>query len=97
MFSSLRTLTVSAIAEHLQYFPILTLYAFLLEWLADRALEALSGGSKSSAALLFQRSVEAALHNGECYLAYYGDVICGVAAWLAPGSEWRFLWVSSPS
>ena len=61
-----------------------------MEWIVDRALEALSAGNKSNAALLFQRSIEAALRDGECYLAYFGEAICGVAVWLAPGSEWRF-------
>ena len=58
--------------------------------LPDRAIEALSAGDKSAAAYLFKRSLEAALHGGECYLAYVGDVICGVAAWVAPSTDWRF-------
>ena len=52
----------------------------------------MSAGDKAGTALLFRRSLEASLRDGECYLAYSGDVICGVAAWLAPGSDWKFLY-----
>ena len=54
---------------------------------SDCAVEALSAGDKASTALLFHRSLEASLRDGECYLVYSCDVICGVAAWLAPGSD----------
>ncbi|KAI0088214.1 hypothetical protein BDY19DRAFT_185257 [Irpex rosettiformis] len=56
----------------------------------DQAIDALTDGSKSTAALIFRLAVERSLREGESHLAYDGDEVCGAAVWLAPGYDWRF-------
>ena len=47
-------------------------------------------GDKALKSTLFQLGIERSLREGECYLAYDGDDICGAAVWIAPGFDWRF-------
>lgn len=56
----------------------------------DRAIESLSAGKEVAADVLFRRSLEEALRNGGCDLAYVDGELAGISVWQAPGSDYRF-------